>query len=73
MKQRIEFVDLAKGFCILMVVLLHVYGDTSGEVIKIMGYFKLPLFFVLSGMFFKENDGILSFLKDKTNKLLMPF
>ena len=73
MKQRIEFIDLAKGICILMVVLLHVYGNTSGEVIKIMGYFKLPLFFVLSGMFFKGNNGVLSFLENKINKLLIPF
>ena len=73
MKHRIEFIDLAKGICILQVVLLHVYGDTSGEVIKVMNLFRMPLYFVLSGIFFKTYDGLLPFVKKKTNKLLIPF
>ena len=73
MRQRIEFIDLAKGICILLVVLLHVYGDTSGEVIKIMNLFRMPLYFVLSGMFFKTYNGLWAFVKKKTNKLLIPF
>ena len=50
MTKRIEFVDLAKGICILLVVLLHVFGDMSGVVIKIMNLFRMPLYFVLSGL-----------------------
>lgn len=73
MKQRIEFVDLAKGICISLVVLLHVYGDLSGTTIKIMNLFRMPLYFVLSGLFFKTYGGIILFLKKKTNKLLIPF
>lgn len=73
MKQRIEFVDLAKGICISLVVLLHVYGDLSGTVIKIMNLFRMPLYFVLSGLFFKTYEGLYPFLKKKTNKLIIPF
>jgi fucose 4-O-acetylase-like acetyltransferase len=73
MKQRIEFIDLAKGICISLVVLLHVYGDLSGTVIKIMNLFRMPLYFVLSGLFFKTYDGWIPFFKKKTNKLLIPF
>lgn len=73
MKQRIEFIDLAKGICISLVVLLHVFGDLSGPFIQVMNLFRMPLYFVLSGLFFKTYDGLLPFLKKKTNRLLMPF
>ncbi len=73
MTKRIEFVDLAKGICIMLVVLLHVFGDMSGMVIKIMSLFRMPLYFVLSGLFFKTYDGFVPFFKKKTNKLLIPF
>lgn len=73
MSQRIEFVDLAKGICISLVVLLHVFGELSGDIIQIMNLFRMPLYFVLSGLFFKTYDGFFSFVKKKTNKLLIPF
>lgn len=73
MNQRIEFVDLAKGICISLVVLFHVLGDLSGAVVHVMNLFRMPLYFVLSGMFFKTYGSFLSFLKKKTNKLLIPF
>ena len=73
MTKRIEFVDLAKGICILLVVLLHVFGDMSGVVIKIMNLFRMPLYFVLSGLFFLTYNGLIPFFKKKTNKLLIPF
>lgn len=68
MTKRIEYIDLAKGICIMLVVLLHVFGDMSGTVIKIMNLFRMPLYFVLSGLFFKQYEGFYSFLKKKTNK-----
>lgn len=73
MSQRIEFIDLAKGICISLVVLLHVFGELSGDVIQIMNLFRMPLYFVLSGLFFKTYEGLFSFIKKKTNKLIIPF
>lgn len=70
-KKRIEFLDLAKGICILLVVWLHVDVDTPRDIY--LSAIRMPLFFFLSGMFFKEYDGFLTFLKKKTNKLLIPF
>ena len=71
--QRIIFIDLAKGICITLVVLYHVFGDLSGDVINMMTLFRMPLYFVLSGLFFKSYNGFWSFFKKKTNKLLIPF
>ena len=74
MPQRIEFIDLAKGFCISLVVLWHVLGlALSSDAIMIMFFFRMPLYFILSGLFFKTYDGLFPFIKKKTNKLLIPF
>ena len=67
MANRIEFIDLAKGICILLVVQIHVYGDTSVDVFKMMSLFRMPLYFVLSGLFFKTYDGFFSLFKKKTS------
>ena len=73
MNKRIVFVDLAKGICICLVVLLHVYGESAGSAFEIMNMFRMPLYFVLSGLFFKPYSGFISFTKKKVNKLLIPF
>lgn len=69
-KQRIEFVDLAKGVCILLVVFSHcgVGFPIPGEVML-----RMPLYFILSGLFFKDYGGFIEFLVKKTNKILIPF
>lgn len=73
MTKRIEFIDLAKGICILLVIQIHVYGNTSVDFFNVMSLFRMPLYFVLSGLFFKTYDGFYSLFKKKTNKLLIPF
>lgn len=75
MKQRIEYIDLAKGICILLVVFLHCTSDGGGFPLleKKLCTFRMPLYFILSGLFFKEYGGTLNFIIKKTNKLLIPF
>ena len=68
-----DFVDLAKGICIIMVVLSHVCGSTAWYFLDVMNIFRMPLYFVLSGLFFKSYGNFFIFLKKKTNKLLVPF
>lgn len=75
MKQRIEYIDLAKGFCIILVVLFHVLQHlrVQSEYVYWISTFRMPLYFFLSGLFFKEYEGFLGFLIRKINKLLIPF
>lgn len=75
MVQRIEYIDLAKGICILMVVFLHCTSDGGGFPIleNKLCTFRMPLYFILSGLFFKEYGGVSNFIIKKTNKLLIPF
>ena len=68
---RIEWIDLANGICIILVVLFHVCHEYPLEVQ--ISSFRMPLYFILSGLFFKQYEGFIGFLKRKTNKLLIPF
>ena len=69
-KQRIEFIDLAKGVCILLVICEHtdVFVDYPG-----LQSMRMPLFFVLSGLLFKDYGGFLNHIVRKTNTILIPF
>lgn len=73
---RIEYIDLAKGFCILLVVWTHSLGPLNSPdyfLKDALSMFRMPLYFFLSGLFFKTYEGFLGFLKRKVNKLLIPF
>ena len=71
-KQRIEYIDLAKGICILLVVTMHVAPET-GNSLPFLSCLRMPLYYCLSGMFFKQYGGFNTFLTKKTDKLLIPF
>lgn len=74
--ERIEFIDLAKGFCILLVVLRHTANFTGYDFIYDYDIFqtcRMPLYYFLSGLFFKLYEGFGGFIKRKVNKLLVPF
>lgn len=73
--KRIDFVDLAKGFCILLVVLFHleIIFDTHIKIMETARCFRMPLYFILSGLFFKDYGGFKFFLIKKTNKLAIPY
>ena len=57
---RVDWVDYAKGFCIIMVVMMHstlgveaAAGQTSwmGELVAFAKPFRMPDFFLISGLF----------------------
>ncbi|WP_321518070.1 acyltransferase family protein [uncultured Bacteroides sp.] len=74
MEKRIDFIDLAKGICILLVVLYHVRGPLRGtDLNRVLLCFRLPLYFFLSGLFFKKYSGFWNLMLRKFNKLLVPF
>lgn len=75
MSNRIAYFDLAKGICIILVVLFH-FQELYGISLPTDKYFdiiRMPLYFFLSGFFFKTYAGFLFFLKRKTDRLLIPF
>lgn len=75
-KPRIDYIDLAKGFCICLVVYHHYCYQFTAQDSNInfaLISFRMPLYFILSGLFFKDYGGLWNFTKQKTNKILIPF
>ena len=79
MKERIQYIDLAKGICILLVVVDHISNEgyfSAGHypLNEIFEQMRMPLYFILSGLFFKDYvGGIKEFLLRKVNKILVPY
>lgn len=66
-KQRVEYIDYLRGLCVTWVVWYHTthpaFVDYS---------FRIPLFFFVSGIFFKTYPWRI-FWRKKVNQLLIPF
>lgn len=71
-KKRIEFIDLAKGVCIILVVFTHLVPELN-ENLDFIGCFRMPLYFCLSGLFYKDYGGFRNLTIRKTEKILIPF
>lgn len=73
-RERCQFIDLAKGLCIILVVLHHCtfYLEDLPWFITTKNL-RIPLYFILSGIFFKDYGGILKNVEKKINKLIIPF
>lgn len=75
-KNRIAFIDLAKGLCISIVMLFHIRGITPDSCPLSPVLFTacmLPPFYFLSGYFFREETTMRQFFLKKANRLLVPF
>lgn len=70
-KPRIEFVDLAKGICIILVIAHHLVE--MSPIYKFASCFHVPVFFCLSGLFFKPSGNVSEFFHKKLNMILIPF
>lgn len=75
-KQHLDFIDLAKGMCILFVVSYHVDQCEmlyrNQDVNNFFMSFRIPFYFMLSGLFVSFNSGYLSFILKKVNRLVIP-
>lgn len=72
--RRIDFVDLTKGICIILVIMAHI-GGAFNQLDKdsMLSCFRMPLYFFISGVFFKSYEGLFGFILRKINKLIIPF
>ncbi|HAV77440.1 MAG TPA: hypothetical protein DCX53_08805 [Anaerolineae bacterium] len=74
MSKRIEYIDIARGIGILLVVLAHNdFGYVSEFGRKLIYSFHMPLFFFLSGYFLNVSLPFIEFLKKRFNSLLKPY
>ena len=69
-RQRIDYIDLFRAFGIIMMIMGHVaFGNVFKKWIHV---FHMPMFFIISGFFWK-NQPLLSILKKKARTLLIPY
>lgn len=71
-KKRYEFIDLMKGTCIILVVIQHLVGQCALNP-PWLTTFRMPMYFMLSGIFFSTYNSFPIFLLKKFNSLLVPF
>ncbi len=67
-KKRYDFIDLLKGICIFLVVWNHVSSRHQE-----LSLIRVPLYFFLSGLFFRTYGEFRIFTLKKTNNLIVPF
>src|SRR5215213_9781223 len=74
MSKRIEYLDIAKGIGILLVVLGHNDFEVISPFVQRMIYsFHMPLFFFLSGYFINASLPFWDFFKKRFNALMKPY
>ena len=74
MANRIQYIDIARGIGILLVVLGHNdFALVSPFVYQVIYSFHMPLFFFLSGFFINPSVGFWEFVKRRFNSLLKPY
>lgn len=74
---RIEWIDLAKGIGMTLILLGHFREllrlVENGHEYDPTLLFTMPLFYMQSGLFFKTYNGLFSFLRRKFSNLLYPY
>ena len=68
--KRIGLVDVARGIAMICIVLGHL---GIWEINRVVFTFHVPIFYLITGYFFKPEDSWGSFLKKKTRTLLLPY
>lgn len=70
---RYEFIDVAKGIGILMVVWAHIL--LVGVSHSVIYAFHMPLFFFISGLLFNKEKyfSLVHFIKQRTKRLFVPY
>ena len=77
MQKRINYIDIARGFAIIFIVLGHAcsYSEHIDSIHKLVNSFHVALFFILSGYIFKikENQNFIQFFKNKFFRIMVPY
>ena len=71
-KPRLEWVDTAKGICILLVIIFHTTGYIMSDYPQIncmLRAIRMPLYFTIAGLFVSVKSDVL-FIEKKSTDLL---
>ena len=71
-KSRMDYIDIYRAFGIILMVMGHI--GFGGKFDKFIHAFHMPMFFFISGFFYKEKClDIKKYAVDKAKKLLTPY
>lgn len=68
---RVEYIDLFRGLGILLMILGHL--DLGNVFLHYIHAFHMPMFFFVSGLFFKPARNMPDFIRKKARSLLLPY
>ena len=75
--QRIAFIDFMKCLCIMLIVMYHIdhefFNYIAPNLNNALQAFRLPMYYFISGIFFKHYNGFADFTRRKVNNILVPF
>ena len=69
-KTRYNFIDIAKGICMISILLGHLGLDSINRVVFT---YHIPVFYLIAGYFLKEDEPLSSFIKKKFRSLIIPY
>ncbi|MGN7387343.1 acyltransferase family protein [Sporosarcina sp. SAFN-015] len=75
-KTRLTWVDVTKGFLMILVVIGHYPGELDFPLAKYIYWFHMPAFFILSGLFFKpvfEKKDMKPTIHKRFMQLIVPY
>lgn len=71
-KKRIEYIDIAKGIGIILVIMCH-SGYINGMAIYVNSFF-MPLFFYTAGLVYRDKElELKKYLMTKFKTLMVPY
>ena len=76
-RERIAYIDFMKCLCIMLIVMYHIDHEFFNYLLPNLNNafqaFRLPMYYFISGIFFKLYDGFSDFTRRKVNNILVPF
>ena len=76
-RQRIAYIDFMKCLCIMLIVMYHIdhefFNYLAPNLNNALQAFRLPMYYFISGIFFKLYEGFADFTRRKVNNILVPF
>lgn len=70
--KRKDYLDIAKGIGIILVVMAHAMTRLS-YLWVVINSFHMPLFFIISGILYKTKTSWVSYIKRKIVSLYLPY
>ncbi len=76
MRERLDYIDVAKGIGMLAIMATHmefVAADGSNAVRPLTAQFHVPIFFLVAGFFLSTKQPLGAFVRSRAKRLLTPY